>query len=220
MRVEHVELEVGTLDVQRLLASPSRLYVAVIDRSTGEGFMLDVRTAGVPPLTVLKASAAIPVLYNRSVLIGGRQCIDGGLVIPYGVKQAVANGCTDILVLCTRPAGYVASVPNRFERAMFNLVCARGSAPMNRVFAERHVRSRESSDLSLGLQPAPVGVHIATVCANDVENIERTTTDRRKLYAAAVSYGRKVLGVFGSRNADTWTLPVTLMADPTQASPS
>jgi hypothetical protein len=169
--------------------------------------MVDVRSAGVPPLQVLKASAAIPVFYNRSVYIGGRPCIDGGLVIPFGVKQAVADGCTDVFVLSTRPPGYVSSKPGWFDRAMFNLVCARGSAAMNRVFAERHLRSREASELALGRQPLPPGVSIATLYSEETEGIERTTTDRRKLHGAAVNYGRKVLRVFGHRVADTWMLP-------------
>jgi predicted patatin/cPLA2 family phospholipase len=203
---DHVAVHEKPLNVSRLAGSPSRLYVATIDRRTGDAFLMDVKTAGVPILRVLKASAAIPIFYNRTVEIGGRQCMDGGLVIPFGITQAVANGCTDVLVLSTRSPHYVSTPPGRLSRFMFNLICSRGTAGMNRVFAERHLRSREARDLSLGRTPPPHGVSIATLCADPEQTVSRMTTDRAKLHAAAVSYGRKVLRVFG-RDADAWTLP-------------
>ena len=203
---DHVAVHEKPLNVSRLASSPSRLYVATIERRTGEAFLMDVKAAGVPVLRVLKASAAIPIFYNRTVEIGGRHCIDGGLVIPFAVTQAVANGCTDVLVLSTRPVDYVSTPPSWLSRFMFNLICSRGSAGMNRVFAERHLRSRESRDLSLGRTQPPSGVSIATVCADAGQSVSRMTRDRGKLHAAAVSYGRKVLRVFG-RDADAWTLP-------------
>lgn len=203
---DHVAVREKPLDVTRIANSPSRLFVATIDKRTGEAFMIDVKRAGVPVLRALKASAAIPIFYNRTVEIGGRPCMDGGLVIPFGIKQALASGCTHVLVLSTRSADYVSSQPNWLSRLMFNLICARGNAGVNRVFAERHLRSHESRDLSLGRAPLPDGVCIATVCADVEQNVSRMTTDRTKLHAGAVSYGRKVLRVFG-RDADSWTLP-------------
>jgi len=194
------------LDVARVSNSPSRLYVAVIDTRTGEAFMVDVQAAGVPVLQALKASAAIPVFYNRTVDIGGRPCMDGGLAIPFGIRQAVASGCTDVLVLSTRTPDYVGEEPNWFDRVMFNLVCARGNSGLKRVFAERHLRSRESRDLSLGRERPPDGVSIATVCADAEQSVSRMTTDRKKLLAGATSYGRKVMRAFG-HDPGSWTLP-------------
>jgi predicted patatin/cPLA2 family phospholipase len=203
---DRVAVSEKPLDIERVTTSPSRLLVAVIDKSTGEAVMLDPRKSREPLLRVLKASAAIPVLYNRTVQIDGRPCMDGGLAIPFGIRQALENGCTDVLVLSTRPADHVSGQPGWVSRLMFNLICARGNPAMNRIFAERHLRSRESRDLSLGRVPPPSSANIATVCADGAENMHRLTTDRRKLHAAAVSYGTKVLRVFG-KGGDVWTLP-------------
>lgn len=204
---DHVAVHEKVLDTARLLSARSRLFVAVIDKNTGEAFMVDVQAARDPALQVLKASAAIPVLYNRTVDVGGRACMDGGLAIPVGVVQAVDRGCTDVLVLSTRAAGYVSSEPTWLSRTMFNLICARGRRGLNEVFAHRHLRSREARDLSMGRTPPPAGVHIATICADDDEPVERLTMDRSILHAGAVRYGRKVLRAFGHPKADGWTLP-------------
>jgi predicted patatin/cPLA2 family phospholipase len=204
---DHVAVHEKPLDVRRLLGSPSRLFVAVIDRDTGEASVVDVKSARAPVLQVLKASAALPVFYNRSVDVDGRPYMDGGLVIPFAVRQAVESGCTDVLVLLTRQAEYVPSPASAFSRAMFNLVCARGRAGLNRVYAEKHLRAREARNLALGHERPPDGVSIATVCADPGVAVSRMAADRRSLYAAAISYGRTMLRIFDHPAADTWTLP-------------
>jgi predicted patatin/cPLA2 family phospholipase len=203
---DHVAVHEKPLDTVKLLSARSRLYVAVMDRKTGEAFMVDTRAVRTPVLQVLKASAAIPVFYNRSVDIDGRPCMDGGLAIPLGVRQALDNGCTDVLVLSTRPPSYVTSAPGWLNRQMFNLICARGNAAVNKVFAERHLRSRDARDLALGRGPSSPPANIATICPGADVEIQRMTTRREALHAAAVSYGRRTLQVFGG-DAARWTLP-------------
>jgi predicted patatin/cPLA2 family phospholipase len=203
---DRVAVHEKPLDVDRVANSPSRLFVGVIDKNTGEELMLDPRTSREPLLRVLKASAAVPLLYNRTVDIDGRPCMDGGLAIPFGIRHALDSGCTDVLVLSTRPAHHLTKKPGWLNRLMFYLLCARGNAAVNRVFAEQHLRSRECRDLSLGRVAPTRGANIATICADDEENLHHLTTDRQKLHASAVSYGRKVLRVFGG-DAEAWTLP-------------
>jgi predicted patatin/cPLA2 family phospholipase len=203
---DHVAVHEKPLDTAKLLAARSRLYVAVMDRQTGDAFMVDTKTVRTPVLQVLKASAAIPVFYNRSVDVDGRPCMDGGLAIPIAVRQALDNSCTDVLVLSTRPPSYINSAPGWWNRQMFNLICARGNAAVNRVFAERHLRSREARDLALGRDGSAHGANVATICPSPDENIQRMTTNRAALHAAAESYGRRTLRAFGG-DANQWTLP-------------
>ena len=94
-----------------------------MDRKTGEGFMLDTRKTTTPLLHVLKAAIAIPVLYNRSVQVDGRHCMDGGMCIPFPIQHALADGCTDLIVLLTHPLGYKCCTSALRRRLMFNAVC-------------------------------------------------------------------------------------------------
>ena len=204
---DHVAVHEKPLDVKAVLQSPSKLFVAVIDKSNGEGFVVDVQAARTPLLRVLKASAAIPVFYNRAVEIDGRPCMDGGLAIPFALPQALRSGCTDVLVLSTRPADHVCQKPGWFDRLVFNLLCARGNRGLEQVLAQRHLREGEARDLALGTaSPAP-NANIATICADQGENVHRMTTDRAILHSIAVSYGRKTLRIFGG-DADAWSIPV------------
>jgi predicted patatin/cPLA2 family phospholipase len=185
------------LDVDRVLSSRSRLFVAVIDQCTGAGITIDTKTTKAPLLSVLKAATALPLLYNRPVSIDGKPFLDAGLAIPFPIEQALENHCTDVLTLLTRPAKYIAPAPGFASQQIFNMLCARGNAGFQQTYALLHERSRAARDLALGRVATPSGVNIATICTDEPETIQRTTRYPSLLRKAAVDYGRKVLRVFG-----------------------
>lgn len=203
---DQVAVHEKPLDVARVLGAATTLFVSMADRSSGEGFMVNTKTSSTPLLQVLKASAALPVLYNRAVEVDGRLCIDGGFIIPFGLREALSSGCTDVLVLSTRPKSYRATPPGMLDRFLFNVMSARGNAALRYAYAEKHVRSNELRELACGDTKPLNDANIATICADEEENISRTEMNRDVLHAAATSYGRKTLGVFGGDRAD-WALP-------------
>lgn len=194
------------LDVEKVLSSPTSFFVAVIDTATGKGTLIDTKKTAAPLLDVLKAATAMPVLYNRSVPVDGRSCIDGGLAIPFPLRQALAHGCTDVLVLLTRSANYRSKPPTRMSRRMFDVICARGKAGLNATFAKHHEPSNEYRDLAFGRTSTPNGANIATLCTQEPETITRTTSNRTTLRNAAVAYARQTLRIFGAET-DAWDLP-------------
>lgn len=193
------------LNVARVLSGRPRLFVAVGDRGTGEGRVIEPRVMHAPLLQILKAATAIPIFYNRSVDLEGRPSLDGGIAIPFPIHEALARGCTDLLVLLTRPAEYHDVPASWTSRRMFDLMCARGSVGLSRSYASRHLRVNAARDLALGHAPAPSGVNIATICPDASEPVRRTTSDEATLRAAALRYGRSVMRVFGE-DAESWDL--------------
>lgn len=184
------------LDVERITQSRSRFFVVMMDAKTGELILIDTQKSKTPLLSLLKAATAIPVLYNRSVEVEGRQCIDGGLLSAFPIEQAVANGCTDVLVLLTRTANFRRGKPGWISRRMFNLLCVGGSVEVKRIFAGHHEKENRTRDLALGKHAGAEGVRIATVCAVGDEGIERTTRDAGKLKRAAELYAERVRRIF------------------------
>jgi len=195
---------VKKLDVDRILASRTKLFVSVIDKNTGAADVIDAKATGKSFLSVLKAATAIPVLYNRSIDIEGRPLMDAGLALPFPIKAAIDNSCTDILTLLTRPASFTASPPSWASRQMFNLFCARGNSGLNSTYGLLHKNYQFALDLALGRCEVS-GVNIATVCPDEKEVIQRTTTDEALLRQAAINYGRQVLEAFGADTAN-WTI--------------
>lgn len=149
----------------------------------------------------------MPVLYNRSVLVDGQPCMDGGLAIPFPLMPALANGCTDLLVLLTRPHHYRSHAPHWLNRRIFDLICARGDDRLNRLYADHHRAANTARDLAFGPLPPPSGINIATICTEYPERINRTTSDARILYLAAADCAHKTARIFGS-DAKTWSLPL------------
>lgn len=195
------------LDVSKVLAARPQFFVAAIDRDSGEGKIIDIKNSQSHLLDILKAATAMPVLYNRSVLVDGRPCMDGGLAIPFPLPQAIAHGCTDILVLLTRAVDYRSKPPSRLNKTLFDLICARGNSKLNALYAEHHTISNSSRDLAFGRKMPPSNVNIATLSIRKPEHINRTTSDAKLLYEAATEYARQTIRVFGAPPA-TWTLPL------------
>jgi predicted patatin/cPLA2 family phospholipase len=185
------------LRVERVLDSESRLHVVVGDAATARALLIDPKSASVPLLTVLKASSAMPLLYNQRVLVDGRVCFDGGLINPIPIMDAIEDGCTDVLVLMTRPASYRELPPNRFETDLFNRRCACGNEALMDAFNRCHANANNLRELALGRKEFPA-VNIVTICPAEGEpTIEWTERSPHRLKAAAIASARRTLEAFG-----------------------
>ncbi|HVZ71088.1 MAG TPA: patatin-like phospholipase family protein [Polyangia bacterium] len=204
----HVITGSKPLRLDRVLASPSRLHISLLDAAAGTAARTDTRalTSIEALLTALKASTALPVLFNRRFDVDGRPCMDAGIVNPIPIESAIADGATDILVLLSRPEAYRRAAPGRATRWIFDWRAARGNATLSEAFANQFTIDARQRALALGKAPAPAGVRIATIAVDEGDTVERLTTDPRRLHAAAVAYGRKTLRIFGAE-ADAWTIP-------------
>jgi predicted patatin/cPLA2 family phospholipase len=186
------------LNVEKVLASVSQLFIVIADAQTGESFLVHAQTSMVPMLTLLKASSAMPLLYNRLVDVEGRQCFDGGLIKPLPIIDAIENGCTDLLVLLTRPASYRDCVPSGLEQRLFNLRCAKGNPELMDVYRTAPMHANTLRDIALGKQSGAPGINIATICPSEADPpIERLTRNSVLLKSAAIASVRRTLLAFG-----------------------
>lgn len=192
------------LDLDRLRQSPSRFHVSMLDRSTGEGVIVNTGLAKESTYTVLHAALSVPVLYNRPVIVAGRPCMDGGLAIPFPLRHAIVDGCTDILVLLSHPAAYAQPEYALWQDILFRTMCARGSAGTWRTYRDYVNVSDQYRDLAIGRTPPPAGVNIATVCS-EPPYVASLTMDRAALMNASAAFGRRTLAALGATWAD-WNL--------------
>jgi predicted patatin/cPLA2 family phospholipase len=186
------------LHVDKVIASRSRLFITIADACTGEAFLADAQSSSTPLLTLLKASAAIPLFYNGHVVIEGRDCLDGALINPLPVLDAIESGCTDLLVLLTRPGSYRDGIPTRLEQRLFEMRCARGNGQLMKAYCATHARENAVRDIVLGRQPVPDGINIATLCPEEKDpRVERMTRSTEVLKAAAIASVKRTLRAFG-----------------------
>lgn len=195
------------LDLDAVLAARSKLFIATLEMASGAARLFDAKALGRPDkvLGALRAATAAPLLYHGRLAVEGLRCMDAGIVNAFPVEDAIAAGCTDILVMLTRPVGYRRRPAGRVGRWLFNRLHAAGNSQLARALAVRHQADARQRDLAFGRGAVPAGVNVATICTDETEVVERLTRDPRLLRAGALAFGRKTLRAFGA-DADAWSL--------------
>lgn len=185
------------LDVDAVKRSVTRLLVAACDYRTGAPLLIDTKTTETPMWEVFRAAMAIPVFYNRTVQVDGRACVDCGTILPFPLTEAINRGCTDILVLLTRPSSFEEKPPRLGMKLTFNVVHSRFQRTLSHAFAQRSEKAQRVRELALGRIAPPPGVNIMAAFPDESDTVQNTTTQQDIVYPAAVRYGKKVLELFG-----------------------
>lgn len=195
--VDKVAAREKRLDVDAVKRSITRLLVAACDYRTGAPVLIDTKATETPIWEVFRAAMAIPVFYNRTVQVEGRAYVDCGTVQPFALMEAIDRGCTDILVLLTRPSGFQEQSPPLGMKLTFNVVHSRFQRSLSQAFAGRKEMAQRVRELALGRIAPPPGVNILAVFPDECEAVQSTTTQQDIVYPSAVRYGKKVLALFG-----------------------
>ncbi|HEX4959886.1 MAG TPA: patatin-like phospholipase family protein [Thermoanaerobaculia bacterium] len=186
------------LDVERVLASRSRFFITLTGVDTGTGFLVQAQEASTPLIRILKGSAALPLAYNRPVEVEGRPCLDGGVANGIAIHEALEHGCTDVLVLLTRPESYVSPPVGSLERWFFSRFSARNKPDLLQTYLQDPCYSNTCRDLAFGRVATRPGVNVATLCPDEDEvSVTRYTTNSRVLKAGAMRMARKMMAAFG-----------------------
>jgi predicted patatin/cPLA2 family phospholipase len=190
------------LDTERVLKSPTHLYIAVTNALTGKSRIVDVKREDVPLLTLLKATGAIVPLYNHAVDIGGQPYVDGGIADPIPIHAAIEADCTHVLVLLTRPPVYTSLPYSAFQRFCLSPLLKDWSQPFVKAFYERSAtRYNEARNIAFGKTIVRDGIKIAVISpAYDSPAIARVTVARKKLLAATADAVQRTREVFRELN--------------------
>lgn len=90
------------LDTNSLRMSKTVLHIGATNIETGRHEFF-TNHGSVDIFDAIKASCALPIFYNKPVVINGIRYLDGGAINPFPLEKALEDGCTDILILFTRP---------------------------------------------------------------------------------------------------------------------
>ncbi len=103
--VEEIMAKHHKIDLDKIISSKTKFYTVVTNCSNGqpEYFLNDKKESF---FNIIKASASIPILYNKSVEINGQEYMDGAITDGLPIKKAIEMGATEIYVLLTRHEGY------------------------------------------------------------------------------------------------------------------
>lgn len=161
------------LDVAAIERSHTEFVVVATAASTGEPAYF--RPSATDMFDVLKGSCALPVLYRGDVRVGGESLVDGGVSDPIPAHEAYRRGARRILVIRSRPAGYV-KTDGWSTRASTWLL--RGQPAVARAVGRTAERYRAAVEF---LQKPPSDCRVVEVAPRDALATRRTTQDVKLL---------------------------------------
>lgn len=200
---DEVVTRLRPLDEAAIRSGATDFHVSLTDVASASNRLVDVRAAPDPIARVLKASGALPVLYNRTVsLTDGRRYVDGGVTRTLPIREAVGHGCTDVLVLTTRPHLHRSQPISLVERLAFRVMMGARYPGMTTVYERRHEVSNADRELADGVATLP-GVSVATICPGPAELVVgRTTRSRSKLVSAAHAMAAETARLLGEGSTE------------------
>jgi predicted patatin/cPLA2 family phospholipase len=181
-----------TLDVDAVMKSRCRLHV-VVTTAEGEKFLLNTKDPGVRLISAIKATSAMPILYNRPVEVAGRLCFDGVGSDCLPVREAMERFTPkNLLIVTNHPWGHYRERSMLAERILSKIYLARYSKALRAGFLSRDAVHNTAVDYVRSCR----GCNIAVV-SPDYE-ISTTTRDPEVLKQFALHGAEKVWEVFGS----------------------
>lgn len=199
---DHIVPHIKVLNEQSIRTGRPNFHLGLTDVASGKNLMMDVKKSSFKISSILKASSAIPVLYNRTVQLGSNRYVDGGLTDILPIARAVHDGCTDILVLTTRLPGRVSKRPPNWERAIFYIMMGWRFPHLQHAYVSNFQRTIKSREISTGREILH-GANIATICPTEEELVVgRVTLDRSTLLAGAKKMGIRTARLMGQTTTD------------------
>lgn len=100
--VDEVLTNRRSIDVAALNASPSKLHIIVTDAKTGKEVILSDHHRFSQIYEEFRATAALPLLYDKKISVFGQEYIDGAVANMLPIDIAKKLGCSDIVVILTQ----------------------------------------------------------------------------------------------------------------------
>ena len=176
------------LDIANVYRHGKPLFVVTTDVATGQAVYVD--TAADTLMQVLAASMALPLMVRDLPFIAGRMMADGGMADAIPVREAMRRGAKTIMVVRSRPDGYVKRDTPAHRYIRWRL---RTHPQLRRAMKGR---VRRHDDAVALLHSPPTGVHIVDVCPPPDFCMGRFSTRRRTLlhgYGLGLSMADRVI---------------------------
>ena len=156
------------LDLDRVMNSRPQLEYVLSDYASRTPVYVNAKRHDI--FDLMRASSALPHLYPLPVTIAGRNFYDGGQSDPIPVQRAIEFGASHIVVVRTRPAGYV----------------KKPSLPWS---ASTALQDRYNASVALTERP-PAGHSIVSFNPTTMF-VGRLTRNQRRI-AAAIEHGKEL----------------------------
>ncbi len=185
------------LNVQCVRAARSNLFAVATNLEGYFPEFLDVKNAKPDTITALKASVAIPGLYNKPVQVNNQFYIDGS-IYPFPLKSVIDKFApTDILVIANcsyyqSRIGYASFTDRIVNFVFFREV----PSELKKLWLSRHERWEDGLRFLAALK----GLNAGFLCTSN--NITPLTRNPRRIRQAVHNSVTETLGIFGEASKE------------------
>jgi len=196
--VDDVVKKTKLLNAVKVRKAFTKLHTALTDYQTGESFFITNKDENVDIYEAIRATAAMPILYNRKVQIKDRYYVDGGIADGTPLFKAIDLGCTDLIVVLTRKPNFRRKAPNLIMRIL--------EEPFLKEFPIKLRKKITSEDKYFNKTMEYIELHekknsqvrILTIFPSNLNKlVSRTTKSRIKLLSCALMGRNDVRRSFG-----------------------
>lgn len=180
--------ELDPFDYETFWASPCQFRAGVTDVETGQAVYFAQADVD-RDLTVLRASSSLPV-FSPMVTFRGRQYLDGGAADPIPVARALQDGCDRLVVVLTRPRGYVKGPEG--GRAVYRRAFQKYPA-MIEVLDRRHEVYRRAQQQTYGLEQSGKAIVLQPQTPLRISRFEKRRDRLLTAYRMGLADGRRAL---------------------------
>jgi predicted patatin/cPLA2 family phospholipase len=182
------------LDIDVIRNSSTLLEIILTDAETAEPRVVTNRDGEFDFYEVIRATAALPVLYNKKVAVGSRSYVDGGVSDTLPLGRALNFDPEVVLAVVTRRPDYRRTGHGSFYKAIGRAM-ARGQSDAIKKLIGEHDPAFNSAMEALEHQQAD-GAQIYGVFPSDTSRlVSRTTFDRSMLLDCAAMGRQDMLTV-------------------------
>jgi len=184
--LDEIATKTKVLDWKAVLDSPVPLKVVVSSITEHRSVLLENFESRQELFCALKASARIPLLAGHPIALRGHELLDGSIyeAIPY--HSALADGCSHLLVLLTRPPGAQSGFKWSFINSMISNRLRKVDPLIAEAFRRRSVvYRRDVAAVNKAQAGGESTYHILPICPGSHSSVHQLEKRRWRLLSGA-----------------------------------
>jgi predicted patatin/cPLA2 family phospholipase len=198
--VDHIGKKARPLHLHKLHSAHTTLHISLTESTHAQTRYVTNRTPDIDIWEAFRATAAIPLLYNKSVKVGNGHYVDGSISARLPVRPVVELGCRYVVMILTMPHSHRITSTNTWLQSL-TWPATRHFSPALRqaFFGEDVVYNTTKADLSNG-NPQISGCATKVVVISPPRGPEKfctITTDPKQLLQSALQAREDTWHAFG-----------------------
>lgn len=177
--VDDVVKKAKLLNVSRIRNSHTTLHTALTDYQTAQSVFVTNKDLNVDIFEAIRATSAMPILYNKKVRINGSDYIDGGLVDGIPLFKAIELGCTDLIVVLTRKPDFRRKAPCILMRILEEPFIRKYPLRLKKVFFSEDKLFNKTMEYIETHNNKDSKLRIMTIYPSDFNQLASRTTKKR-----------------------------------------